>query len=94
MYETKTKKEKSRHSLSQASSLSSFIHDLCIEVQAALFIIYSDAFAEQFLIRSLQMVRHLWTESGAKGAIAAIVKLPDHSVRVQPPSIGRLFFVA
>ncbi|CAA7394688.1 unnamed protein product [Spirodela intermedia] len=37
---------------------------------------------EQFLIRSLQMVRHLWTESGVKGAIAAIVKLPDHSVQV------------
>uniref|UniRef100_A0A1D1YHI6 Katanin p80 WD40 repeat-containing subunit B1 1 n=1 Tax=Anthurium amnicola TaxID=1678845 RepID=A0A1D1YHI6_9ARAE len=33
-------------------------------------------------LTKLQMVRHLWAESGMKGVINAIAKLPDHSVQI------------
>ncbi|XP_078436767.1 katanin p80 WD40 repeat-containing subunit B1 homolog KTN80.3-like [Wolffia australiana] len=38
-------------------------------------------------LKKLQMVRHLWTSSGVKGAITSISKLPEHSVQVDVISV-------
>ncbi|KAH7675836.1 Microtubule severing protein katanin p80 subunit B (contains WD40 repeats) protein [Dioscorea alata] len=38
-------------------------------------------------LTKLQVVRHFWEQNGIKGAINAVVKLPDHSVQVDVISI-------
>ncbi|KAJ0966002.1 hypothetical protein J5N97_027140 [Dioscorea zingiberensis] len=38
-------------------------------------------------LTKLQVVRHFWEQNGVKGAITAVVKLPDHSVQVDVISI-------
>lgn len=38
-------------------------------------------------LTKLQMVRHCWEQSGVKGAINSVAKLPDHSVQVDVISV-------